>query len=47
MKKKILIMVLVVLLTIVSVIFADPGEQGNQTTSVPPAAGVEVKNLSE
>ncbi|HOP95683.1 MAG TPA: hypothetical protein PL130_07935 [Dictyoglomaceae bacterium] len=47
MKKKVLTIILVVLLTIVGVIFADPSEHGNQTTRIPPAAGVEVENLSE
>ncbi|MGB4644573.1 MAG: hypothetical protein WBH76_01585 [Dictyoglomaceae bacterium] len=47
MKKKVLTIILVVLLTIVGVIFADPCEYGNQTTRIPPVAGIEVENLPQ
>ncbi|MGB9857033.1 MAG: hypothetical protein ACPLKX_02675 [Dictyoglomaceae bacterium] len=46
MKKRILVIILIILLTLLTASFADPNQDGNQTSSIQPVVEVEVNYLS-
>lgn len=45
MKKRILAIILIALLTLLSIVFADPNQDDNQTKSVKPVVEAEVNYL--